>query len=252
MTVFFGNNRMINPVMEFAFNNQLGISEKINKYACRLREMLPNVLVGGYLLGLVAIGGSALERAADPPSGGAISMGVASVVVGIGSAAAIGTCVAAGVAAATRRIGEQEQRATRAFFNAILQNDLGSLPPESRGGLLDSYQTLMPDGMERFARTMTQQLVQSPSDPTELNTPAFLHPMLPEINRLRTDYRQLENTNDFSLIDLPLATVSADMRQLVVDGRNLAGRLNIGQHIIPWQLVFDCARSFDAAQIHNF
>ena len=107
------------------------------------------VLVAGGLLG-VAVGarrdwrGARVERAMA------------------GVAAATGLMLIEVVAEEGRpeaEMGSTRNRATKAFYRAVLQNDLGSLPEEQKQKVLLDYQATTPEGMERFARTMTEQLI---------------------------------------------------------------------------------------------
>ena len=269
----------IDPIMEFDRNNHRTILEGFNKYAILAGKIFAGGAIGGLVLeaGLMAIrakvveiGGvtlatavaaamtaGALGAAGDLAEASIATASAALLVAGVAAVAgasgaqavaeelAVGAAVSAG-AAITEALVPSDQglsnRATRAFFNAIFRNDIESFPGDSRSKKLDNYQSLMPNAMEMFSKTMLEQLIRCSSDPTTLNTPDFLHPILSEIAELRAVYRQLENPYDFCLMNESLPAMPGTLRGLLAAGKELTSLHSpLAREMIPWQLVSDCA-----------
>lgn len=134
----------------------------------------------------------------------------------------------------------------------MLHNDLHGLrrAPSLREAVLNDYQAMMPVAAERFSRAVLEQLVLSAADPTESNTPDFVHAILPQIMQLRAQYAQLDASERvaFSLHEEVSPEASHELHMLVREGRNLAGRLALDNlariGVATLSIVSDCAQAF--------
>jgi hypothetical protein len=191
---------------------------------------------------------AAIEAGALIGTGTLIGAAIGAAGKGLGFIAGTGAAVLLTAVAGEARIRQwsklDAQPSDKAFFSAILHNDLNPLPPDSeaRASRLSDYQSIMPEGMERICRAIIEQLIESPSDLTGWNVPGFLHVLLPEIRELQIFYRSLKNKNGFSLMEEPIAALPQEMLRLILSGRELAGRLSTEfAPKMDWKSISECA-----------
>jgi len=199
---------------------------------------------------IAVIGGAAVAA-----TGVQMAAGGAAAVLGLSGRVLAGGAVGvvAGVVAATidevsmsnpENLAAEKEQAHTGFVTTVLRNDLLSLEEEIRPAQQDEYRAITGEGMERFARASLLDLIRSPSSLTESNTPDFLHPMLDVLSQLQAVYKTLPPNEklNFSLHAEPSATMSATMRELVSDGRDLAGQLFTDfAQTVDWGLISRCA-----------
>ena len=140
--------------------------------------------------------------------------------------------------------GPLRNKATEAFYRTTLKNDLASVPEEGKQKVLDDYQTVVADGMQRFARTLIGQLIKHRGVLTRENTPQFLHPKICELTLLQLEYLEVEKSATESL-NVVEDTRPKDEKvlQLWQKARNMAGDLEFATRDpkIEWDRVVKLA-----------
>lgn len=234
--------------------------KEFQKFQCNRSSLLKMA----YIFGEGALGGTVVGAVAGVILGGIVQVGGALVALGtteadrriidalpgvvttiFAAASVIGSIVGVVDGALVAARGNVlDQRAMRAYFHAVLHNDIYGRPSTSaqRTELRDSYGSCMPSGMDRFCRRMIEETIRSSTVPTTRNTPPFLHDVLNQIRQLRSLYQDLQDKDCFSLTDhdeshLPLEGDRDLIQQLERECLKLAGQFFTTRNSIDWEMI---------------